>query len=258
MLMLSYLSRWLKPAGLAMSYQDFLDTLSDVVLLVNQSQRVAYVNPHWENLTGYSKSNTQGRRIADFFHPEDRQLWQKIVKKMTPNNLKQQTCIRLLDHAGEIRWCEMRLQSMRPGQLYPLSATLYDITSMVRQDQLKEANYRSLTGLVNRVPAMIYRARNDMDWTMEYVSDGCLDISGYTAQHMLNKSQLSFGALIHKDDARRVWDEVQAALQDREPFNLRYRLFQKSGACCEVLDKGRGIYSDTGAILGVEGVIIAI
>ena len=258
MVLLSYLSRWFKPPALSPDYQNFLDTLSDVVLLINQSQKIEYVNHHWEEITGCSKKRTQGRYLADFLHPEDKSQWQQIIKKIAPNNLSQQTCIRVLGNDGEIRWCEMRIQSVRPNQLYPLSATLSDITPMVRQDQLKEANYRSLTGLVNRVPAMIYRARNDIDWTMEYVSDGCVDISGFSASHLLNKSQLSFGSLIHADDASRVWDEVQAALEEGEEFNLTYRLFKKNGRHHKVMDKGRGIYSDTGSVLGVEGVIIAL
>lgn len=257
MRLFSYLNRLFKRSStLAPKYQDLLDTLSDVVLLINKNQQIEYVNQRWELITGCPKQRTEGRHLADFLHPEDKALWQQIIRKIAPNNLTQQTSIRILGTDGEIRWCEICIQPLKPDQLYPLSATLSDITPLVRQDQLKAANYRSLKGLVNRIPAMIYRARNDRHWTMEYVSDGCLAISGYSADLLLNQPQLSFGSLIHPDDASRIWSEVQAALASNEEFELSYRLFQKSGRCQKVLEKGKGIYSDTGSVLGVEGVII--
>ncbi len=253
-----YLKMLRKPASKPFDYLEFLDTLNDVVLRINKTQQIEYVNQCWEQISGCSKQQTQGRYLGDFLHPEDKTLWQQTIRKIDQQNTSQHIWIRFIGKDNEIRWCEMRIQSMHPRQLYPLSATLCDITPLVRKDQLKNASYRSLTGLVNRIPAMIYRSRNDKNWTMEYVSDGCLELSGYSAEQLLNQSQLSFGSLIHPEDASDVWAEVQIALENMTEFELTYRLFHESGDCQYVLDKGKGIYSDTGSILGVEGVIIAV
>jgi PAS domain S-box-containing protein len=258
MTFLKYLYTFIKRPDKSLNYPDFLDTLNDVVLLINKTQQIEYVNQCWEQISGCSKQKTQGRYLPDFLHPEDKILWQQTIRKLDQKNTSQHIWIRFIGIDNEIRWCEMRIQSMHPNQIYPLSATLCDITPLVRKDQLKNAHYRSLTGLVNRIPAMIYRARNDKNWTMEYVSDGCMALSGYTTEQLLNQSQLSFGSLIHPEDASNVWAEVQIALEHMTGFELTYRLFHESGDCQYVLEKGAGIYSNTGAILGVEGVIIAV
>ena len=258
MLFLKYLQAFMKRPAKPLDYPEFLDTLNDVVLLINKTQQIEYVNECWQQISGYSKQKTQGCYLPDFLHPEDKTLWQQTIRELDQKKTSQHIWIRFIGIDNEIRWCEMRIQSMYPNQLYPLSATLCDITPLVRKDQLKNASYRSLTGLVNRIPAMIYRARNDKNWTMEYVSDGCLELSGYSPEQLLNQSQLSFGSLIHPEDASEVWAEVQIALENMTEFELSYRLFHESGACQYVLDKGKGIYSDTGSILGVEGVILAI
>ena len=248
----------MKRPATSLNYPEFLDTLNDVVLLINKTQQIEYVNQCWQQISGCSKQKTQGRYLPDFLHPEDKTLWQHTIRKLDQKQTSQHIWIRFIGIDDEIRWCEMRIQSMHPNQLYPLSATLCDITPLVRKDQLKNASYRSLTGLVNRIPAMIYRSRNDRNWTMEYVSDGCLELSGYSAEQLLNQSQLSFGSLIHPEDASEVWADVQIALENMTEFELSYRLVHESGNCQYVLDKGKGIYSDTGAILGVEGIIIAV
>ena len=91
---------------------------------------------------------------------------------------------------------------------------------------------------------------------MEYVSEGCKAITGYSAENLLNQSQICLGSMIHTDDAQYVWDAVQTALQLNEPFDLKYRLTQKNGSQISVRDKGCGLYTDSNVVLGVEGIIL--
>jgi len=166
--------------------------------------------------------------------------------------------LRLIAANGELRWCEMLLQAMETNTLYPLSATLYDITPKVRSDQVRHASHRSLQSLVDRLPAMLYRARNNISWSMEYVSEGCELITGYSAEIMLNQSQVSLGAMIHPEDAAYVWEQVQVALENQTAFNIQYRLTRADGQQILVQDKGRGLYSESGMVLGVEGIIFQV
>jgi PAS domain-containing protein len=64
--------------------------------------------------------------------------------------------------------------------------------------------------------------------------------------------------MIHPDDAEYVWEQVQQALQEQTTFDLEYRLTQANGQQITVCDKGRGLYSESGMILGVEGIIFQI
>lgn len=231
------------------------DSLNDVVAAFDNKQCIVTINQCWEKLTGISVAETLKRPLTDFMHPEDIPNWKQLSERVAKGK-SELIWFRLLHTTGEIRWCEMRIQSVPSGSPFSLSATLCDITPQVRNEQVKEASHRSLESLVNRLPAMLYRSRNNTSWSMEYVSDGCKNLTGYSAQSLLNQSQISLGAMIHPDDAEHVWESVQAALQMNKSFDLHYRLTQKSGKEIKVRDKGRGLYSNSGMVLGVEGIIL--
>ena len=231
------------------------NSLNDVVIAFDHRHHILTVNECWQKITGTPVSEALDNPLTDFLHPEDIPGCEQLFDKMQPGK-SELIWFRLLHTSGEIRWCEMRIQSIKPDSLYPLSATLCDITPQVRNEQVREANHRSLQSLVKRLPAMLYRSRNNLSWTMEYVSDGCELLTGYHAEELLNQSQICLGSLIHPDDAEAVWDDVQIALQTHSSFDLDYRILKKNGDEIKVKDRGRGLYSESGMVLGVEGIIM--
>ncbi|WP_319381288.1 PAS domain S-box protein [Thiomicrorhabdus sp.] len=134
-----------------------IDSLNDTVIVIEKHNRLHYANQHWFRLTGHSPQK-QLRSGIFRFHPSGRPgRLAGGISEISPKQRNANCCgCALLDIDGEIHWCEIRLQPIYPNCPYPLSATLCDITPQIRSDQIKEARYRSLNSLVNRVPAMIY------------------------------------------------------------------------------------------------------
>ncbi|WP_187265399.1 PAS domain-containing protein [Reinekea thalattae] len=230
------------------------NSLNDVVLALDKDQKILTVNQCWQNLTGVSVDQSLDLPLNHFIHPEDINQWHQLLQRLSPDQ-SELIWFRLLHSSGEFRWCEMRIQSMRESSLYPLSATLCDITPQVRNEQIRQASHRSLQSLVNRLPAMLYRTRNNISWTIDYVSGGCQALTGYSTDELLNQLEISIGTMIHPDYASYVWEGVQGALQQYSSFDLEYVLVQKDGKEIWVRDKGHGQYSESGVVLGVEGFI---
>jgi PAS domain S-box-containing protein len=122
-----------------------------------------------------------------------------------------------------------------------------------REAALREKN-RMLSTLLRNLPGMAYRCANDPDWTLEFISDGCVELTGYAPQDLVGNAAASYGGLIHPEDRETVWNDVQRALETREAFRLVYRITTRDGAVKWVWEQGRGVYSESG-LEALEGFI---
>jgi PAS domain S-box-containing protein len=117
---------------------------------------------------------------------------------------------------------------------------------------------RRMTALMGNLPGMAYRCRNDRDWTMEFVSEGCLDLTGYPRAALTGNTQISFGQVIHPEDCEQVWNDVQQALAGRQRFQLTYRIRTATGQTKWVWEQGLGVFAADGEILALEGFVMDI
>ena len=100
-----------------------------------------------------------------------------------------------------------------------------------------------------------YRFRNDADRSMEFVSEGCYQLSGYSPEEFIGTRQISVSELTHPDDRDILWNAIQIALAENRPYQLNYRITCKNGELKWVWEQGLGVYSDSGELIALEGLI---
>jgi two-component system sensor histidine kinase HydH len=125
------------------------------------------------------------------------------------------------------------------------------------QEELRESQ-RTFATLLSNLPGLAYRCRNDRDWTMEFVSEGCYLLTGYHPEDLVNSSKVSYAQLIHPDDQDMVWNQVQAALQKNQPFQFIYRIITAGGSVKWVWEQGRQVPLPSGGLSALEGFITDI
>ena len=59
---------------------------------------------------------------------------------------------------------------------------------------------RSFATLLSNLPGVVYRCRNDPDWTIELISDGARALTGYAPDEFAHPGRIKFADLIHPDD----------------------------------------------------------
>lgn len=114
---------------------------------------------------------------------------------------------------------------------------------------------RTLSTLLSNLPGMVYRCRNDPSWTMLFVSEGCVKLTGYLPSELIDNFRISYADLIHPDDRQRVWDEVQAAVAQYRPFELEYRIRTLRGEEKWVWEQGCAVLDKQGQVTALEGFI---
>ena len=122
-----------------------------------------------------------------------------------------------------------------------------------RTSELRESQ-RAMRTLLSNLPGIAYRCRNDRNWTIEFISDACLALTGYPASVFM-ANEVNFVDIIYIDDYEHIWQLVQQALQNKEPFELTYRIVTKTGQLKWVWEQGQGVLEQHGKFIVIEGLI---
>jgi two-component system cell cycle sensor histidine kinase/response regulator CckA len=146
----------------------------------------------------------------------------------------------------------------KDGQHYGRIWTFRDITERKRVEDAVRENQRFLATLISNLDGMVYRCQNNADWTMEFVSEGSLSLTGYTPKQLLGSQTIAYGDVIYPEDRKMVWDTVQAGVKAKQSFRMEYRIINANGAKKWVWEQGIGIYSELGDLLVLEGFITDI
>ena len=107
--------------------------------------------------------------------------------------------------------------------------------------------------LLNNLPGIVYRGYHDDQRTLLFVSEGCVDLTGYTSDELELNNLISFADLVHSDDRSAVWQEIDRAIQAQRPYRCIYRLGTAAGYTQWVLDRGEARLTADGYLL--EGFI---
>ncbi|MDY6817771.1 MAG: response regulator [Halobacteriales archaeon] len=121
-----------------------------------------------------------------------------------------------------------------------------------------EERERQLTTLISNLPGMVYRSRNERTWPMEFVSEGCFELTGYEPEELMEGEVLWGTDIIKPDHRELLWEAVQAALDERVPFEVTYEIETRNGETKWVWEQGRGVFDEDNEVVALEGFITDI
>jgi len=121
-----------------------------------------------------------------------------------------------------------------------------------------ESKARFLKNLMDNLPGVAYRCRNDRKWTSEFLSSGIRALTGYGRSELLFNRKISFDSIIIPEDREHVWEQVQKALAKKKPFELMYRIKTKDGSVRWLWEQGRGVFKEDGSVEALEGILLDI
>lgn len=138
-----------------------------------------------------------------------------------------------------------------------LACLINDITENRKIEKELAEKEREIRNLLSNLPGMAYRCLNDKNWTMNFVSQGSIELSGYTPEEIISGRKI-WNDVIHIDDRANVWLYVQRAIEQKNPFHVEFRIITKNGELRHVWEKGSGIFDESGKLLFIEGFILDV
>jgi diguanylate cyclase (GGDEF)-like protein/PAS domain S-box-containing protein len=112
-----------------------------------------------------------------------------------------------------------------------------------------------LKTLLANVDGMVYRRRLDTDWTMEFVSQGCLRVTGHPPADILLNKRIAYDELTLPDDRLWVREAIRCAVAEFRCFDLEYRILHADGTVRWVWERGTGVIDVEGRPIALEGLI---
>jgi PAS domain S-box-containing protein len=240
-------------------YRSVFENTGTAVVIIEEDMTLSMVNTQFERLSGFSKKEVDGRKKwTEFVAGEDlaRLKEYHFKRRRDEKSAPSEYEFLFIDKSGSTKEMFCRI-GMIPGTHRSI-ASFIDLTSLKRAENALQESEQKLRTLMGNLPGMVYRRLNDKDWTMEYVSDGCLELTGYRSHDLIENGRTSYSDLILPEHRDNVWHSIQTALKKRSPFKLIYRIRSASGADKWVWEQGTGVFSKVGDLLRLEGFVTDI
>ncbi|NCA81858.1 MAG: PAS domain S-box protein [Opitutae bacterium] len=213
--------------------------------------RFLAVNPTFERITGLKAADIIGQTARDVL-PQLEPYWIETYGKVALTGEPA-----FFQNYSAALGKHFEVTAFRPAPKQ-FACIFSDVTERKRaEDGLRESR-RQYAALVAHLPGMAYRCRNDQSWTMEFVSEGCRELTGYAPADLVENKTISFNELIRPAHRERLWRKWQQVLADHGKFEDEYELTARDGAVKWVWEQGEGVYAEDGRLLALEGFIADI
>lgn len=133
-----------------------------------------------------------------------------------------------------------------------------DITKRKMIENALLESERSKSVLLSNLPGLAYRCNYDCNMTMQFVSDGCFELTGYTPDQLIQNNFISFNNIIAPEYRGLLYDEWKHILPQKHSLNYEYEIITAEGQRKWVLELGQGIFDSNGNVEALEGIIIDI
>jgi PAS domain S-box-containing protein len=243
----------LKPAACAGSYQNYLDGLT----LITRGD-----HPSGRGPAGRAFRSGTHEISNDIEHDETFYFRERALERgfrscaafpLKPGNIPVGVLLIYADERDCFQEEEIRVLSALANDL---SFAMETVEREKERQQAIEAlreNERMISTLMGNLPGAAYRSLIDEKWTLEFISEGCLELTGYEAEVFAGNGEVFFGDLIHPEDREHVRQTVTEAVAAGKRFEMSYRIRTAEGAVKWIWERGQGIPSEDGVMRHTEG-----
>jgi len=238
--------------------QAVLNVSPDIIFFKDRDSVYRLCNESFARFHQRTVDEVVGKSVQEIWPPD-------LAQKFREEDLRVLAGEQVIsEHLVQMPWGDFWYESIKTplrdesGEIIGLVSFERDVTQRKQMEASLQESQRSLATLMSNLPGMAYRRRTDELWTMEFVSEGCLALTGYEPFELVDNRLVSYSQLIHPADRDEVHARVQRALEEQKPFQLTYRIITADGETRWVLEQGREVPSIHKGHKHIEGLVIDI
>ncbi len=142
----------------------------------------------------------------------------------------------ILTSSNELRRIEWRNTALKnaDGSFGGILAAGVDISELRHTIDALSESERSKSVLLSNLPGMAYRCANDQNWTMQFVSSGCFELTGYLPEELINNTCVAFNDIICPEYQQTIWNETASHLKGHliSRYDMRFSHHPANGSGC--------------------------
>jgi PAS domain S-box-containing protein len=242
-------------------YRSIFENSAEGIFQASPDARYLSVNPSLARMYGYlSPAEMMGEitNIDRLYVDENRR--RTMLQRLHSQGAVFEFESQVYRADGRVIWVSENVRAVKGDRntVEYYEGTVFDITQRRQAQEALRESQRTLATLLGNLAGMAYRRHCDQNWTLEFVSDGCYELTGYAPADLLGEDAVPFEQLIHPDDLRYVKGELEQALSYGQHFQMTYRILTADGQEKWVLEKGIGVSIDRTKPTVVEGFLTDI
>ncbi len=207
-------------------YQSVVESVKDVIFQADAEERLTYLNPAWQEITGFSPASSIGRRMLDFLFEEDRHRVQAMLDGLLDGSRDACTCeLRYHTADGGFRRIRMYARASHDdvGQINGINGSLSDITERYQAEEELRIRDRALQASSNGI---VISDMTQPGHPIVYANDAFTRITGYELAEVIG-SNCRF--LQGDETAQPELDTLREALETETDCQVVLRNFRKDG-----------------------------
>ncbi|WP_141655367.1 PAS domain-containing protein [Roseivirga seohaensis] len=221
-------------------------------------------NENYYELIGRSKYDFEND-VTDYVRKsvfaEDVELVCDLATKLKSGEVNEiDVLVRLVTNVGDVKWMRALGKNVEfDKNRLPIRhvCTLMDVTKERKLTLDLEKSYAQYQSLVEDIPGLVYSAKYPSK-EFVYVNAYCLELTGFTADELIKIDPLQYQKQIHPDDKRFVESSLNAAISNKQPYRLSYRILDREGKIKWLSEFGHGIFDQNGVPLSIEASVFDI
>ncbi len=217
-----------------------------------------YHSPSSEKITGIQVHDLIENYdwVPELMHPDDRASYNEHHLYVKSKRAEGQHYFRIINRKGELKHIYHVCQPVfdENNNYLGIRGSNVDVTQrVVAEKELIESN-RKINVLMNNLKGVAYRCNNDKAWTMDFISNGIAELTGYDADDFIKNNVRDFNSVIFEEDRDKVWEEIQKGLSKNQAYAFEYRIITADGTQKWVWERGQGVF-ENGELIALEGFI---
>lgn len=168
---------------------------------------------------------------------------------------------------GEEQWRRVTVtpvdssDSSSPFFCFVMEDISEEVTQSNASKQAQEAiaaSQEMFRSLVSNIPGIIFRARGDQNWKIEFINETVESLLGYRAEEFQAEGGIKFVDLVHPDDYELVLKAASKACDELGTYSIEYRIFTRSRELLWIQESGKVAKDETTGALYLDGAMFDI